>query len=412
MATPILMIAYFFPPLGMGGVQRMMKLAKYLPRFGFDVHVLTVKDVRYPAYDETLLSELPESVTIHRSGSTDPARVAKLVRIPLTPSAKMKSFAKNRAGMWPDAKIGWRAKAAKLGCDIVERFDIRLLLSSSPPVTAHLVAMDLHEKYGLPWIADFRDIWESRPPEELYTDSALVGKSYALLEQIAGEASITGINETICRKISSEGMVIPGGFDEEDFEDIEVVRDDNAFTLCYLGSVGPLHPLEPFFVAARQASNQNPVFAERVRFHIIGANDDSELRLKARAFGLESKLILTDYVPHRESLKTAANCSITIMSVPSGYDDVMTGKIFDYIGLPIPTLAAVPRNGEAAKLIAAHNGGIVAAPDDTKSLAEGMLELFRRWQSGAEWKKTNLDTITRSFAAGQFAKLMDGMIRA
>ena len=80
-AKHALIIAYYFPPLGMGGVQRMAKLAKYLPSFGYDISVLTVKPIAYPAYDQSLLDELPAQVTIYRSGSTDPARIAKLLGI-------------------------------------------------------------------------------------------------------------------------------------------------------------------------------------------------------------------------------------------------------------------------------------------------------------------------------------------
>ena len=74
MNKSVLIIAYYFPPLGLGGVQRMSKLAKYLPQFGYNVRVLTVKPICYPAYDQTLLEELPSSVEIYRSGSRDPAQ--------------------------------------------------------------------------------------------------------------------------------------------------------------------------------------------------------------------------------------------------------------------------------------------------------------------------------------------------
>ncbi len=40
----VLMIAYYFPPMGGAGVQRTLKFAKYLPEFGWSPHVLTVRD--------------------------------------------------------------------------------------------------------------------------------------------------------------------------------------------------------------------------------------------------------------------------------------------------------------------------------------------------------------------------------
>ena len=40
----VLMIAYYFPPMGGAGVQRTLKFVKYLPEFGWQPHVLTVRD--------------------------------------------------------------------------------------------------------------------------------------------------------------------------------------------------------------------------------------------------------------------------------------------------------------------------------------------------------------------------------
>ena len=54
----VLILAYYFPPLGMGGVQRAVKFVKYLPQFGWTPEVITVKPVRYHACDESLLSDV------------------------------------------------------------------------------------------------------------------------------------------------------------------------------------------------------------------------------------------------------------------------------------------------------------------------------------------------------------------
>ena len=68
----LLFIAYYFPPLGMGGVQRAVKFVKYLPEFGWSATVLTVDDIPYYAFDPTLLDEI-KHVSIERVRSLDPA---------------------------------------------------------------------------------------------------------------------------------------------------------------------------------------------------------------------------------------------------------------------------------------------------------------------------------------------------
>ncbi len=411
MKKTVLMLAYYFPPLGMGGVQRMSKLAKYLPQHGYDVKVLTVKPIRYPAHDKTLLEELPGSVEVFRSGSTDPARVAKIIPVPFHWSRRLRTVAKNRAGFWPDAKIGWKKAAVKLGREILSKGKTDILLSSSPPITGHLVAMELAGEFGLPWVADFRDIWESRPPEQLYRDKSLIDRSNKLLRNISEKAkAVTAINETIAKRLAPAGIVIRGGFDPDDLADIESNPKPDRFVVCYLGTVGSLHPLEPFFEAARMASEKEPDFARQLSFRIIGANDQHDIVQKASNFKLQDKIELIDYLPHRESLARAAESDVMLLSVPAGYEDIMTGKIFDLMALKAPLLASVPIPGEAQQLINSYQGGICVAPHQIDKLAEKMLLLIANKRDGIPWQKRDLSGLTRNESARQFAELFDRII--
>ena len=68
----VLFIAYYFPPLGMGGVQRSLKFAKYLPDFGWQPVVFTTGEMAYYAHDEKLLNEIPQCTLIYRSNLFNP----------------------------------------------------------------------------------------------------------------------------------------------------------------------------------------------------------------------------------------------------------------------------------------------------------------------------------------------------
>lgn len=67
----VLIIAYYFPPLGGGGVQRPLKFCKYLAEFGWKPIVLTAKNGVGPVYDETLIDELNtyKDVKVYRTFS-------------------------------------------------------------------------------------------------------------------------------------------------------------------------------------------------------------------------------------------------------------------------------------------------------------------------------------------------------
>jgi hypothetical protein len=88
----------------------------------------------------------------------------------------------------------------------------------------------------------------------------------------------------------------------------------------------------------------------------------------------------------------------------------MTGKIFDLMGLEIPILASVPIPGEACELINEYQGGICVAPDNPDRLVEKMLLLFSNWKNNVKWQKRDLQILTRTETAKQFAATFDRLI--
>ena len=72
----VLIIAYYFPPLGFSGVQRTLKFVKYLPSFGWSPTVLTVTPTGYFAMDMSLLKEIERTeIKVLRTSSVDPTRL-------------------------------------------------------------------------------------------------------------------------------------------------------------------------------------------------------------------------------------------------------------------------------------------------------------------------------------------------
>ena len=66
----VLMVSYFFPPCGGGGVQRSSKFVKYLPRFNWKPYVLTVRK-RNLEKDLSLLKDIPPEAEIFETFSLE-----------------------------------------------------------------------------------------------------------------------------------------------------------------------------------------------------------------------------------------------------------------------------------------------------------------------------------------------------
>ena len=65
----VLVIAYYFPPMGLSGVQRTLKFTKYMKNYNWEPTVLTAGDTAYYAHDYSLLEEaIKAKVKIVRVG--------------------------------------------------------------------------------------------------------------------------------------------------------------------------------------------------------------------------------------------------------------------------------------------------------------------------------------------------------
>ena len=163
----VLIISYYFPPLGMGGVQRPAKWAKYLPEFGWKPVVITVKDIVYYAYDYSILREI-EEVPVFRTESLDPLRVSKWFRVDKNnenSGSRSKKFGvlfRKFLNYWfiPDIRILWVPFVVIKAYKIL-KYDkhIKAVITTSPPNSVHVAGYILKKIFGVPWIADLRDDW-------------------------------------------------------------------------------------------------------------------------------------------------------------------------------------------------------------------------------------------------------------
>src|SRR3954471_580060 len=138
----VLMLAYFFPPYGGGGVQRTLKYVKYLPGEGFDPIVVTSRPRGYPIRDPTLSRDVPAGAVVLRA-PTVPVHIARWKLQGLLRRMQLSPWAASFIG-WPDEMAGWLPGCLVRALAAVRAHQPDVLYSTSSPATAHLAALLVH----------------------------------------------------------------------------------------------------------------------------------------------------------------------------------------------------------------------------------------------------------------------------
>lgn len=388
MTKKILVLSYYFPPMGMGGTQRISKFCKYLPDFGWQPQVITIKSVRYYAQDDSLLNDL-QNVPIYRTESLDPLRILAWWDEYRRPSSNSGTSRASNTGwksqrglkflndvlsgwlLLPDAKILWLPFALIQAWRIIRREKIQVLLTSSPPHSIHLAGFLL--KYGckIAWVADFRDEWtggESQPEptwlhrginrglEKLVLKTAdhVIGIARQLIQNLQHKAG----------RSRTKFSVITNGFDAADFARREVIPQNKKFTLLHCGSVSKVSNPEPFFAALRALLDADHTLQHKMEVQFVGTDIFGQLPPLIQKYRLDDLVTISPYVPHQAAIDRILQAHVLLLFVSKKTkEEIITSKIFEYLAGGRPILAIIP-DGELAQIMRqAQAGQIVAATD-------------------------------------------------
>ena len=370
MSRNVLLITYYWPPSGGAGVQRMLKFAKYLPRFKVKPYILTVSNPTYPVYDESLKEDIPPEAAIYTSKSLEPfqlygflaGKTKQDVAQPTTALKQTKSLSA-KAARWvrgnlfiPDARAGWLLTARKKALDLVQQYGIEAVITSGPPHSVHFAGSYLKKKAGVRWIADFRDPWTRIHYNQVLPRTSIAKNIDLKLErsilQKADEVLVVSpAMANIQEQIQNRSyQVIPNGFDPDDFRVISQEKSTSTspkLTIRHVGSVSENSVPGGFFRALAEMGVKNSLNVEFVGSIHTGVME------QVSAFGLEAIVTHVPYLPHDEAIAKMQSADMLLLSIPKVENNelILTGKLFDYLAARKPILLLGPEKGDAAKII-------------------------------------------------------------
>lgn len=441
----ILMIAYhFYPDLAIGA-QRTNKYAKYLPQFGWQPHILSVKPGYYDQLDQSspeldcpvyrcgrwpVPSELYMSLKqLLKSGSRTGDAKGSASRAPSAQAAAASCSWLQKlvytVSATPDGFIGWYIPAVRLALRVIRENKIDVVYTSGPPQTNHLIGYTLSRLTGRPLVLDFRDPWLykkrhhdlglaiSKKFDERYEGKAI---RQASLVVTTTDEWRDALKARYRPWLGDRCQTIVNGFDEEDFPVESVnVKKDKGQEIIFLHAGTLYAGRDPYdlLIALGELLAEGFCRPDEIRFEFFGSTEidmDKTKRIIAD-YKLTEVVSFSEPVERSRYLRLLSGADALIMFQSDLARVHIPAKAFEYLGTGNEILC-LTSEGATKNFMSAFEQVAIAPLDDKNLIKEAIRKIVMRLKSDSAdtGRVTDLKQITRRYLAGRFAGLLDKLV--
>ena len=432
----VLIITYYWPPSGGSGVQRWLKMSKYLPENGWQPVIYTAEDAEYPVEDPTLEQDVAPEAEVIRRPIVEPysfykkflgMKKGEKVKAGFINEGEKKNGWKENLSVWlrgnlfiPDARCWWVKPSVRFLKRYLKEHPVDAMISTGPPHSMHLIAKALHNKFNIPWVADFRDPWTDI---DFYKDLKLTRcadkKHHRLENQVLTEATkVVTIGWDCAKGLESHGakdvVVITNGYD--DFGKICLNRDENLslrdhkslpFTMSHIGIIGENRNPETLWQAISELADKD------LKIRLIGQVDNSVIESTKRN-NIEKLVEIVPYIPHNQVIEEQAKSDVLLLFVNNtpNAKGILTGKIFEYMASGRPILCIGPEDGDSARILSETQTGITVDFNDKEKIKSVILDYISKFQENQliTERKEAVEKYSRRNLTKEFVKILNGII--
>ncbi len=422
----VLIISYYWPPAGGPGVQRWLKFVKYLPDFDIEPIVYIPSNPSYPLLDESLVNEVSKELTILKQPISEPYKLAgflskkntKSISKGLIPEVKKQSLMARlllliRGNFFiPDARKSWVKPSVRYLSTYIRDFKIDTVITTGPPHSMHLIGMQLQERLGVKWIADFRDPWTTIGYHKELKLTKIAKQKHIDLErkvlQTADQIIVTSkvTKEEFQEKTGQPIAVITNGYD---VEKTEVITLDKKFTLAHIGSLLAKRNPEVLWKVLKELISENVDFAKHFQLKLVGAVSENVLK-SVEIHGLSKNLHKAGYVSHNEAIKMQKESQLLLLIEIDSEETkcIIPGKLFEYMVSKRPIVALGPKDSDVEKIIIETNTGNYFNYSDYENLKSVILTHFKAFQENTlQSHAIGLQKYSRRELTRELAALME-----
>jgi glycosyltransferase involved in cell wall biosynthesis len=373
----ILIVAYAFPPMNAIGSHRPYSWARFWRDEGHEIHVLTASKHDFDGMmdlERDLKGIRVYEVPYFPMGGSHPGSIHTGTHSAVGRWEWLKTItrrARFSLAMFGDPRLLAYRPMVRKGMDIIceARFDF--IIASSPPEVCFFVARALSRRAGVPWVADFRDLWFR--DMRLYQSRLASWMSGPVNSWLVKCATVMvtvsrGLRNRLSEYMGRDVFISYNGFFETDRYSLlrDQPRNDGKLHIVYTGRFYPgKRDPEPLFRAIRSLRAKGFDTENRIEVDIYGF-DDPWLRGLIRTYELEKTICLHGFVPYSRSMEVqyAADVLLFLDWTEVQAEGLLTGKLFEYLGTGRPILSVGRRkDSEAAHLIAEAGCGVTLTTD-------------------------------------------------
>ena len=421
----VLMISYLFPPIANSGTQRSVKFANHLFDFGWEPTVLTVEPSEDMAIEPSLLEEVDPRVDIVKAPywSREASRVVAK-RFPKHKEKIESALDWRIKALWsiPDPYYFWKRSAVKKGQDVYKKQGFDLIYASGTPWTSFLVARELSRKTGVPYILDYRDLWNNI--DEAWAEDSGIKASIrnkiscrqelSVMKNAAAIVSVTNscverLKETTTKATANTRFkCITNGFEPAEFDKVSAEPENSkVFKIGYTGVWKKGYGPSSLYQAVKALTQERPDL--NIEIHAAGFSADM-----SSDYGLSSSIV-KEYgkVAHKRAIQIMKSCDLLFLPVAQGsYSYIsLPGKFFEFIGSNKPILAEVPKGSEVQLELSHAGGGLCVDVGDIESIKAIVEDVLKG--NMEQFPHRNEDYILRyhrKHQAGQLARLFNDLM--
>jgi len=285
---------------------------------------------------------------------------------------------------YPDPQKGWRAYAVEAGADILRQQDIKAIISTSPPVTSHIIAKRLRDEFKIPWVADFRDLWTQNYYYPYSPLRRIIERRLELKTLSAADALVTVSQPAVddLHSLHRQKPVhsIPNGFDPAEVNTTPAKLTDK-FTITYTGNLYPgKQSPEPLFAALRDLITEESMDASDIEVRFYGP-EAGWIDKQAERYGLTGIVRQFGVVPREIALNKQRESQLLLLLKWNDPKQrgAYSAKIFEYLAARRPILAVGDFHDVVDKLLDETKAGVSGQTGE--EIKAVLLRLYQEYKS-------------------------------